>query len=656
MVFPAHAGMDPERGGSPCPAGGFPRPRGDGPQGMTIYLPGTQVSPPTRGWTLWTISGRTSPMGFPAHAGMDRPELGMGAARQRFPRPRGDGPSWESLTRPVRWVSPPTRGWTRHRIRSRAPSAVPGFPAHAGMDLSVSYGESASVGFPRPRGDGPATGGVAQPRRVVSPPTRGWTQATCSHAGCARGFPAHAGMDPMTQTEATTLTRFPRPRGDGPQLALPSRRRSPVSPPTRGWTRRPRDTDDATFVWVSPPTRGWTLICPRSFLPLCGFPAHAGMDPRWPAGRPRQYASGSLNPAKRPAECTRGWTRSSRSGSAATSGFPAHAGMDRERSRLSPHDRRFPRPRGDGPTPEVIRAVSRLVSPPTRGWTAEGCAVQDRPVGFPAHAGMDPRHRNTPVAGSWFPRPRGDGPNPVNGQILAYSVSPPTRGWTCCGNRRRDHPDGFPAHAGMDQRAPEPPAFRSNDGFPRPRGGWTSLRIDSTWAAGGFPAHAGMDPTTSYATFTYGRFPRPRGDGPRPWRASSSSLAVSPPTRGWTAYMISVNVYPLGFPAHAGMDRGYAPSVGSPLRFPRPRGDGPSSRACGRSWAAVSPPTRGWTRQPGRGVLLGRGFPAHAGMDPFARHHSVPSDGFPAHAGMDPYLSALVPPSLRFPRPRGDGP
>ena len=72
------------------------------------------------------------------------------------------------------------------------------------------------------------------------------------------GFPAHAGMDLLYLWATAPKLRFPRPRGDGPDL----------------------DCMLANFWRVSPPTRGWTQPWPDGSLTIKGFPAHAGMDPK----------------------------------------------------------------------------------------------------------------------------------------------------------------------------------------------------------------------------------------------------------------------------------------------------------------------------------------------------------------------------------------
>ena len=74
-----------------------------------------------------------------------------------------------------------------------------------------------------------------------------------------------------------------------------------------------------------------------------------------------------------------------------------------------------------------------------------------------------------------------------------------------------------------------------------------------------------------------------------------SMAAVSPPTRGWTrGHRLWITSFAL-------------------LRwFPRPRGDGPDMTLRDIELDLVSPPTRGWTLDDVSLSLVG--FPAHAGM------------------------------------------
>ena len=155
-VFPAHAGMDRRR--------------------CRSWTPNSTFSPRTRGWTaargaqgrfygrfprargdgpVERLSRSLNLSVFPAHAGMDRMALVLGACGKPF--------------------SPRTRGWTVPQVGHLLRMAV--FPAHAGMDRWTR--------LPPAR---PA---------LFSPRTRGWT-ASCPSRGSAHG-------------------RFPRARGDGPK-------------------------------------------------------------------------------------------------------------------------------------------------------------------------------------------------------------------------------------------------------------------------------------------------------------------------------------------------------------------------------------------------------------------------------------------------------
>ena len=239
--FPAHAGMDLCPRHSVIPSAWFPRPRGDGPWIRYGRARATAVSPPTRGWTPTALAPLQVRQGFPAHAGMDLTSLTGLGERIGFPRPRGDGPARCPSRNNSDPVSPPTRGWTP--IRSTCSSCRSGFPAHAGMDLQPADERLAGGGFPRPRGDGPADKVGELETALVSPPTRGWTVGSALRPGGAGGFPAHAGMDLQPADKRLAGGGFPRPRGDGPLTPWPTMLTRRVSPPTRGWTpwrHRPR--------------------------------------------------------------------------------------------------------------------------------------------------------------------------------------------------------------------------------------------------------------------------------------------------------------------------------------------------------------------------------------------------------------------------------
>ncbi len=261
--------------------------------------------------------------------------------------------------------------------------------------------------------------------------------------------------------------------------------------------------------------------------------------------------------------------------------------------RLWRHPRRFPRPRGDGPHDLDGRLPEHWVSPPARGWSHQTMRAADDAVGFPARAGMVRYNLECLGKLKRFPRPRGDGPSRARIRLAGLEVSPPARGWSPISMSPRPILGGFPARAGMVPRwRPQCLLFRR---FPRPRGdgppnrsgcarcdrvspparGWSAISVFRLARAGGFPARAGMVRLGKYLMKPMPRFPRPRGDGPRPHRSHGGCATVSPPARGWSLLRNVLAVLDAGFPARAGMVPALITCPVFEVWFPRPRGDGP---------------------------------------------------------------------------------
>ena len=232
--FPAHAGMDPQHARRMAREERLPRTRGDGPSGLSQILVLGEASPHTRGWTSADAVAGGVFEGFPAHAGMDPLRSMAQTWSPWLPRTRGDGPRAEIRHQPCGAASPHTRGWTFLPFRHH--SLPYGFPAHAGMDPSLSAWRCLPAGLPRTRGDGPwawALRGCAAP---ASPHTRGWTHEPLPHVGGPGGFPAHAGMDPVRGCSGRRRRWLPRTRGDGPCPKPYYDHGGMASPHTRGWT------------------------------------------------------------------------------------------------------------------------------------------------------------------------------------------------------------------------------------------------------------------------------------------------------------------------------------------------------------------------------------------------------------------------------------
>ena len=149
----------------------------------------------------------------------------------------------------------------------------------------------------------------------------------------------------------------------------------------------------------------------------------------------------------------------------------------------------LPRTRGDGPrfSNGILRAFT--ASPHTRGWTPVDSPLDAAGIGFPAHAGMDPCRRCACRFAGRLPRTRGDGPHAYTEMDIRAVASPHTRGWIQAGTISRWTVVGFPAHAGMDPRRST--LVYALAASPHTRG-WTPSRRRTKTATRGFPAHGAI--------------------------------------------------------------------------------------------------------------------------------------------------------------------
>ena len=251
--------------------------------------------------------------------------------------------------------------------------------------------------FPRTRGDGPqlVVNGGGGP--AVPPHPRGWSLAEGHQHLHLSGSPAPAGMVPYRTQPRQRCPRFPRTRGDGPSCSA----RIVVS------------------LMVPPHPRGWSLAMQLRGASQSGSPAPAGMVPPWAAaprawrGFPRTrgdgppWQAGSL-PMHWVPPHPRGWSLRPRWSTGCGSGSPAPAGMVPTLRSGRSSACRFPRTRGDGPF----------------------------------GSGGGPRRER-------FPRTRGDGPSRLKGIIAETRVPPHPRGWSRDAATRDLDTEGSPAPAGM---------------------------------------------------------------------------------------------------------------------------------------------------------------------------------------------------------------
>ena len=395
--FPAPAGIGPRRESAAAPRSRFPRARGDRPLHPRPCRQARAVSPRPRGSMKGPRHKIPPAGGFPAPAGIDPRMAGLLGVEAGFPRARGDRPDGGTSTTAVDSVSPRPRGSTRGRRRHRGRghrfprargdrpgalflealgrrvsprprgSTVPairparssnGFPAPAGIDPWSGEWPSSKLGFPRARGDRPESGTLRIAGAPVSPRPRGSTLEEVGVEERPAGFPAPAGIDRGPIPVGHVELGFPRARGDRPHESV----FCPIG------------------TTVSPRPRGSTLFDVRDGDGTQGFPAPAGIDPRtgcrsaWRRGFPRARgdrprSERHLREAKKVSPRPRGSTRWLLGTVEQLVGFPAPAGIDAWWRPSGRRSKGFPRARGDRPQVGIEDARGRMVSPRPRGST-----------------------------------------------------------------------------------------------------------------------------------------------------------------------------------------------------------------------------------------------------------------------------------------------
>ena len=214
-VFPAYAGMFPITAIFSWSAPRFPRIRGDVPSYKMQEFFGKKFSPHTRGCSHSLVSCAISIEVFPAYAGMFRKTPTQAVVIGGFPRIRGDVPPPPPRTKHHHMFSPHTRGCSGVRFEYIWLMNV--FPAYAGMFLIRPQPQNQIASFPRIRGDVPDVKSGYPTWYVFSPHTRGCSKLVVFALLCVCVFPAYAGMFPCICRRSPLLARFPRIRGDVPK-------------------------------------------------------------------------------------------------------------------------------------------------------------------------------------------------------------------------------------------------------------------------------------------------------------------------------------------------------------------------------------------------------------------------------------------------------
>ena len=316
---------------------------------------------------------------------------------------------------------------------------------------------SRRLGFPRVRGDVPSAQVLTKFVAEFSPRARGCSTFTSAMNPITKVFPACAGMFPPHPTPTPLCRRFPRVRGDVPCSAKVRSHSAMFSPRARGCSGFLFSVDVDADV----------------------FPACAGMFPDNFSTPPPSYrfprvrgdvpgVTDSVVDKIKFSPRARGCSAARIRVLPGCGVFPACAGMFPAGTALRLNPCRFPRVRGDVPTPPPTLCLGTRFSPRARGCSADTPLIPLPTSVFPACAGMFPLLPAYHYDFHCFPRVRGDVPNALARQQQARLFSPRARGCSL----HDDHPFCvcvvFPACAGMF--LPRRGLGLSGSGFPRVRG------------------------------------------------------------------------------------------------------------------------------------------------------------------------------------------
>ena len=151
-----------------------------------------------------------------------------------------------------------------------------------------------------------------------------------------------------------------------------------------------------------------------------------------------------------------------------------------------------------------------------------------------------------------------------------------------------------------------------------------------------FPTRVGMARVAVSSLPIPLRFPHPRGDGPSADTGKLTAGVISPPAWGWPDIQVTGAYSSNDIPTRVGMARRPPRTGGRSRRFPHPRGDGPGDMPGGRWRGGISPPAWGWP-------------------DDYYSPRQHQRD-FPTRVGMARRVAGTDSRPIRFPHPRGDGP
>ena len=311
--------------------------------------------------------------------------------------------------------------------------------------------------------------------------------------------------------------------------------------------------------------------------------------------------------------------------------IPAHAGKTPSKPRAISQPGTHPRSRGENNRTKLIQSCSTGSSPLMRGKQIHCLQTPPCPRLIPAHAGKTPTAPTASSRDSAHPRSRGENSLDLREVSLVPGSSPLTRGKRRGGQAGRRRRRLIPAHAGKTYASSLARALSA--AHPHSRGENRDGVLKSMSIGGSSPLTRGK-PDRLHEADDYGRLisahagktcswpgqsprktahPRSRGENPVVSLDLHHAAGSSPLTRGKPRSSPSSSSPRRLIPAHAGKTYPRMTVVSGVSAHPRSRGENTCARRRQTRICGSSPLTRGKRDHAGRGPVLVRLIPAHAG-------------------------------------------
>jgi len=210
------------------------------------------LSPRTRGSRLDHVEDARLPGPIPADAGEPQRRGVWCSEKRAYPRGRGGARSRRSAANPRRGLSPRTRG--SHRCARQSQRRTGPIPADAGEPTSGSETGRRRWAYPRGRGGAVAARLFGELRQGLSPRTRGSRPRRADQVSRWGPIPADAGEPRQGWSSRRATRAYPRGRGGAVRA----------------------DEMDLAKEGLSPRTRGSQLARPKSDPDVGPIPADAG--------------------------------------------------------------------------------------------------------------------------------------------------------------------------------------------------------------------------------------------------------------------------------------------------------------------------------------------------------------------------------------------